>query len=164
MENYVQGITEEQQQMQSKFVSAAELSGEITGEMLLKKQIHEIPTLVEPIFPKVGLGCLAGSSDTGKSALLRQMGISVAAALPTFLGMRLNVSRRVVYYVSTEDDETATAYLLCRQNIDLNIDPTELRHLRFLFESENVIAELDKRLAVHPADLVIIDCFSEKYE
>ena len=56
MENYVQGITEEQQQMQSKFVSAAELSGEITGEMLLKKQIHEIPTLVEPIFPKVGLG------------------------------------------------------------------------------------------------------------
>ena len=163
MENYVQGITEEQQQMQSKFVSAAELSGEITGEMLLKKQIHEIPTLVEPIFPKVGLGCLAGSSDTGKSALLRQMGISVAAALPTFLGMRLNVSRRVVYYVSTEDDETATAYLLCRQNIDLNIDPTELRHLRFLFESENVIAELDKRLAVHPADLVIIDCFSDLY-
>ena len=65
MENHVQGITEEQQQLEANFVSAAELSGEITGEALLMKQIHEIPTLVEPLFPKVGLACLAGSSDTG---------------------------------------------------------------------------------------------------
>ena len=163
MENHVHGITEEQLQLEANFISAAELSGEITGEALLMKQIHEIPTLVEPLFPKVGLACLAGSSDTGKSAFLRQMVMATSAGLDSFLGMKLNVVHQSAYYVSTEDDETATAYLLCRQNIDLNIDPTELRHLRFLFESENVIAELDKRLAVHPADLVIIDCFSDLY-
>ena len=163
MENYVQGIIKEQQQMEENFVSAAELSGEITGEMLLKKQIHDIPTLVEPLFPKVGLACLAGSSDTGKSALLRQLVMSVTAGLPSFLGMKLNARYRCSYYISTEDDETATAYLLSRQNSDLKIDPSELRNLRFFFESENIVTELDKRLAVHPADLVVIDCFSDLY-
>lgn len=163
MENYVQGITEKQQQMQTNFISAADLSRDVTGEMLLMKQIHEIPTLVEPLLPKVGLACLAGSSDTGKSALLRQLVMSVTARLPTFLGMKLNVLYGCSYYISTEDDETATAYLLSRQNSELDIAPLELRDLRFIFESENIVAELDKRLAVHPADLVVIDCFSDLY-
>ena len=163
MENHVQGITEEQQQLEANFVSAAELSGEITGEMLLMKQIKEIPTLVEPLFPKVGLACLAGSSDTGKSAFLRQMVMATSAGLKSFLGMKLNVVHQSAYYVSTEDDETATAYLLNRQNTDLNIPPADLRNLRFVFESENIVAELDKRLAVHPADLIVVDCFSDLY-
>ena len=46
---------------------------EITGEMLLNRNIREIPTLLNPLLPKSGLVCLAGSSDTGKSALLRQL-------------------------------------------------------------------------------------------
>ena len=91
MENHVLGITEEQRLLEANFVSAAELSGEITGEMLLMKQIHEIPTLAEPLFPKVGMACLAGSSDTGKSAFLRQMAMAVSAGLQYFLGMKLNV-------------------------------------------------------------------------
>ena len=45
---------------------------EITGEMLLSRNIREIPTLLDPLLPKSGLVCLAGSSDTGKSAFLRQ--------------------------------------------------------------------------------------------
>ena len=50
------------------------LPDEITGEMLLNQNIKEIPTLLEPLLPKSGLVCLAGSSDTGKSAFLRQLG------------------------------------------------------------------------------------------
>lgn len=163
MENYVQGITDEQQLLQANYVSADKLSDEITGEMLLMKHVHEIPTLVEPLFPKVGLACLAGSSDTGKSAFLRQMTMAVSAGLPSFLGMKLNAVHRSAYYVSTEDDETATAYLLNRQNASLNLVPSDLGNLRFLFNCENVVEELDRRLAVHPADLIVIDCFSDLY-
>lgn len=36
MENYVQGINEELRQMQTNFVSAAELLDEITGEQSLR--------------------------------------------------------------------------------------------------------------------------------
>ena len=118
---------------------------EITGEMLLNQNINEIPTLLEPLLPKSGLVCLAGSSDTGKSAFLRQLSMSVSAGLKAFLGMKLNVEHRSAIYVSTEDDETANAYLIARQNADMKLSPISLRGLRFLFDSENVALELEKR-------------------
>ena len=136
---------------------------EITGEMLLNQNINEIPTLLEPLLPKSGLVCLAGSSDTGKSAFLRQLSMSVSAGLKAFLGMKLNVEHRSAIYVSTEDDETANAYLIARQNADMKLSPISLRGLRFLFDSENVALELEKRLSSHPADLVVVDCFSDLY-
>ena len=139
------------------------LPDEITGEMLLNQNVKEIPTLLEPLLPKSGLVCLAGSSDTGKSAFLRQLAISVCAGLRTFLGMRLNAEHHSAIYVSTEDDETANAYLMGRQNLDLRINPVALRGLRFLFDSEDIVADLDRRLAHRPADLVIVDCFSDLY-
>ena len=139
------------------------LPDEITGEMLLNQNIKEIPTLLEPLLPKSGLVCLAGSSDTGKSAFLRQLAMSVCAGLKIFLGMRLNAEHHSAIYVSTEDDETANAYLMARQNMDLRISPTALRGLRFLFDSEDVVADLDKRLTHRPADLVVVDCFSDLY-
>ena len=130
---------------------------EITGEMLLNQNIKEIPTLLEPLLPKSGLVCLAGSSDTGKSAFLRQLAMSVCAGLKTFLGMRLNAGHRSSIYVSTEDDETANAYLIGRQNQDMRISPTALRGLRFMFDSEDIVADLDRRLTHQPADLIIVD-------
>lgn len=163
MQNYVQGITEDIEKMQDQVVLGANGFGEITGEMLLNKNIKEIPSLLEPLLPKSGLVCLAGSSDTGKSAFLRQLSMSVSAGLKTFLGMRLNVEHHSAIYVSTEDDETANAYLIGRQNNDLNMDPASLRGLRFLFDSEDVVAELDQRLTAQPADLVVVDCFSDLY-
>ena len=85
------------------------LPDEITGEMLLNQNIKEIPTLLEPLLPKSGLVCLAGSSDTGKSAFLRQLAMSACAGLKTFLGMRLNAEHHSAIYVSTEYDETTAA-------------------------------------------------------
>ena len=128
------------------------MENEITGEMLLNRNIRVIPTLLNPLLPKSGLVCLAGSSDTGKSALLRQLSMSVSAGLKTFLGMRLNTEHRSSIYVSTEDDETANAYLIARQNIDLKLSPQSLTGLRFMFDSEDVVTELDQRLTAHPAD------------
>ena len=137
------------------------LPDEITGEMLLNQSIKEIPMLLELLLPKSGLVCLAGSSDTGKSAFLRQLAMSVCAGLKTFLGMRLNAEHHSAIYVSTEDDETANAYLMGRQNLDLRISPTALRGLRILFDSEDIVADLHKRLTCNPADLVVVDCFSD---
>ena len=162
MNNYVDSIKENVRQIQCQ-AQDADIGNEITGEMLLNRNILEIPSLLEPLLPKVGLACLAGSSDTGKSAFLRQVSMAVSAGQSTFLGMRLCSSHHSAIYVSTEDDETANAYLIGRQNKQLGLSPTALRGLRFIFECENVVAELDKRLTAHPADLVVVDCFSDLY-
>ena len=163
MENNVQGITQDIEKILTGFASEDDLQKEITGEMLLNKNVREIPSLLEPLLPKSGLVCLAGSSDTGKSAFLRQLSMAVSAGLDSFLGMKLNVEHHSAIYVATEDDETANAYLIGRQNNDMNLAPSSLRGLRFIFDCEEVVAELDKRLATHPADLVVVDCFSDLY-
>ena len=162
MNNYANSIRENVRQIQCQ-AQDADIGNEITGEMLLNRNILEIPSLLEPLLPKVGLACLAGSSDTGKSAFLRQLSMAVSAGQSTFLGMRLCSSHHSTIYVSTEDDETANAYLIGRQNKQLGLSPTALRGLRFIFDCEDVVAELDKRLAAHPADLVVVDCFSDLY-
>ena len=163
MEKYVQGITQDIEKILTGFASEDDLQKEITGEMLLNKNVREIPSLLEPLLPKSGLVCLAGSSDTGKSAFLRQLSMSVSAGLDSFLGMKLNVEHHSAIYVATEDDETANAYLIGRQNNDMNLAPSSLRGLRFIFDCEEVVAELDKSLTTHPADLVVVDCFSDLY-
>jgi len=163
MGNVINGINKNIKQIEERFPSDSADSGEITGEMLLNRNITEIPSLLEPLLPKVGLACLAGSSDTGKSAFLRQLSMSVSAGLDNFLGMKLNTKYHSAIYVSTEDDETANAYLLSRQNQKLGISPSALGGLRFIFDCEDVVLELDKRLTARPADLVVVDCFSDLY-
>ena len=89
---------------------------EITAEYLLLQNVTEIPTLWGAYMQKVGLGCICGASDTGKSAFLRQLAMCVAADRDEFLGIPLHPIHRSVIYVSTEDDALATAYLLYKQN------------------------------------------------
>lgn len=164
MGNYGQGIRSDLLQRESSFgKSKSPVFDEITGEGLLMMKIDKIPSLLEPMLPKVGLACLAGSSDTGKSAFLRQFAMCVAAGVPTFLGMKLNAEHRSAIYVSTEDDEMASAYLVNRQNKELGLTPSCLKKLRFIFDTEDVVKELDARMSAMPADLVIVDCFSDLY-
>lgn len=163
METFTQGLINEFANMQTVFEPNTNVSDEITGEMLLNKNIQEIPSLLEPLLPKVGLACLAGSSDTGKSAFLRQLSMFVSAGTSSFMGMPLKTTHQSAIYVSTEDDETANAYLIGRQNKALGMSPNSLCRLRFLFESDSLVEELDRRLTIRPADLVIVDCFSDLY-
>lgn len=139
----------------------AESGGEITGEMLLTEKIEQIPCLVEPFLQQTGIACLAGSSDVGKSSILRQLAITVCTAQDTFLGFRLNAKYNSCIYVTTEDLERETAYLLNRQS--RNFTPKELKGLRFVFELKDLFNELDRRLTRQPADLVIMDCFSDTF-
>lgn len=134
---------------------------EITGEQLLLSDIKEIPCLVEPFLQQTGLACLAGSSDTGKSSILRQLAISIVTGEPDFIGFKINAKHRSVIYVSTEDLERETAYLLFRQSH--KYEPEKLQRLRFVFNIGSLYKELDSRLSNKPADLVIIDCFADAY-
>ncbi|MBV6473424.1 MAG: hypothetical protein JPMHGGIA_01706 [Saprospiraceae bacterium] len=136
-------------------------NNEITGESLLLSEIKEIPCLVEPFLQQTGLACLAGSSDTGKSSILRQLAVAIVTGENSFLGFKINAKHRSVIYVSTEDLERETAYLLSRQTQAYK--PELLKGLRFVFEIEKLYSNLDKRLGNKPADLVIIDCFADVY-
>ena len=47
---------------------------------LLENPAERQPVLVEPLFPQCGLGAVIGSSDCGKSTMLRQLAACVAGA------------------------------------------------------------------------------------
>ena len=134
---------------------------EITGEYLLQVKIEQIPCLIEPLLQLIGLACLAGSSDTGKSSLLRQLDICIVTGDSKFLGFTINAKHKSVIYVSTEDDQSATSYLLNKQASVYK--PEQLKGLRFVFDTDNLLTELDARLTHKPADLIIIDCFADSY-
>ena len=140
---------------------SATSSQEITGEYLLNLKSEKIDTLVDPIFPRVGCICLAGGSDIGKSSLLRQLAINCVTGNSSFLNLPLNPIHHNAIFVSTEDDEHATSFLLTKQTNGYNA--SQLSKLRFIFDTTNLLFELKQRLTNQPADLVIIDCFADAY-
>ena len=136
---------------------------ETTATDLLNRKVESIPCLIEPILQAVGLAALAGSSDVGKSAFLRQLAFAVSTGASTFLGWPILAKHQSAIYVSSEDDENATAFLLYSLNKSQGIEPDLCQRLRFVFETHNLLNELDKRLTNAPADLVIIDAFGDLY-
>jgi hypothetical protein len=135
----------------------------ISAMDLLNRKIETIPCLVEPFLQKVGLACIAGSSDTGKSCFLRYLCMCVVSGESDFLGFNTNVEHKRAIYVSTEDDETAIACLLFQQNKDLNIKPSKLKGFEFIFDTENILKTVDNALTTNPADIVCIDAFTDLY-
>lgn len=135
----------------------------VRASELLSRGIEEIPMLFAPIFPKQGLALLAGASDSGKSMLLRNMAICVATGRD-YLGWKNNAIYKSCIFVATEDDERATSFLLNRHNKTLRLPNEAYKGLRFLFQSDNIEAELDNELAAEPADLVIIDAYSDVFD
>ncbi len=133
-----------------------------TGEELVGNSIIDIPMLINPIFPKVGIVAIAGSSDTGKSSLLRQLGMEIVSGKDYFLGFRIMAEHRSVIYVSTEDDEFAISSLIKKQNNrDLTAD--KYRGLRFIFDTESLDQKIIAELEREPVDMIIIDAFSDLF-
>lgn len=130
---------------------------------LIKRGVKEIPMLFAPVFPRVGVALFAGSSDAGKSMLLRCMSICTATGRD-FLGWKYRGIHRSCIFVATEDDEEATAYLLAKHEKTYGDPADDLNRLRFIFNSENVVSELDTELTIEPADLVIVDAYSDVFD
>ena len=78
------------------------------GAELLNMRITKIPTLIDPILPKVCLMALIGSSDIGKSSLLLQLCYDIVLN-NNFLGFPINAKHMSTLYVSTEDDKFAVS-------------------------------------------------------
>jgi len=134
-----------------------------SGTELLDNEIFEMPTLLEPIFPKVGLIALAGSSDTGKSAFLRQFAIHISCGHESFLGFKIKAKHHSSIILSSEDDELAISYLLNKQNRQLTIPNKDFNRLRYIFDTSNPVETLDSELSNNPADAVAIDAFTDLY-
>ncbi|MBP1646536.1 MAG: hypothetical protein H6Q16_2114 [Bacteroidetes bacterium] len=132
----------------------------VNGMELLGDGIDEIPKLIDPIFHRVGLASLIGSSDTGKSAMLRELCVCVVTGRD-FLGWKVEPIHKRAYYVSTEDDKMAISYLLKKQNEVYGLKPEDLENLVYIFETDNLLARLHNELSQKPADIVIIDTFTD---
>ncbi len=133
---------------------------------------EELPKLIDPIFPKVGLVSLVGSSDTGKSTFLRQLGISIALGLDNFVGYSINSTTRNVIFISTEDDPASTSVSIKKPIGKLigNIDKSVLHHLKFIFDIDvtgdsdrNLFKLLERDLSRIGADLIVVDAFTDVF-
>ena len=127
---------------------------------LLENPAERQPVLVEPLFPQCGLGAVIGSSDCGKSTLLRQLSACVACGRDFLLWKTFPVHKRVLY-VSTEDDSSAMSELLKRQNKAWQLSKEEAERVEFLFSCDCIAEKVEACLVAKPVDLVIIDTFGD---
>ena len=134
----------------------------VTGEELIGNTITDIPKLIDPIFPSVGVIAIAGSSDTGKSSLLRQLAMEIVSGKDAFLGFPIKAIHNSVLYVSTEDDFYALSSLMKIQNVERKA-PSTYSGLRFIFNSTNILGKIEAELKRKPVDAVIIDAFADLY-
>ncbi len=132
----------------------------LTMRQLLDSEQEEIPSLVEPILPACGLAALVGSSDSGKSALLRELSASVVSGRD-FLFWKTRPKHRRVLYLSTEDEACAMRTLLRKQNGGWNLSVQEAERMVFLFADEDFLQRIEAQLVFEGADLVVVDSFAD---
>jgi RecA-family ATPase len=111
----------------------------------------------------VGVAALVGSSDSGKSTLLRGLAMAVSSGARRYLGFELLPKHHSAIYVSTEDDAAAIGALMQRQLEELCTPKEAYATLDFIFDTENLLDTLDRNLEERPADLVIVDAFADLY-
>lgn len=135
----------------------------VNGFDMLSKPRVSMECLLNPILPRQGVVALVGSSDSGKSTLLRGLAMAVASGQERYLGFELTPRHRHAIYVATEDDEAAISTLMLRQIEELRLPKEAFTTLDFIFDTDNLLETLDRNLEESPADLVIIDAFADLY-
>jgi hypothetical protein len=131
----------------------------LTGEDLFKMSGEKPPMLIDGIAPQVGILALVGSSDTGKSMLLRQLAISCVRGF-NFLGFKLNVRYAAALLVVTEDEAQNLRWIYGKQTEN---NPQGLENLHFLFDSEDIIARLEEKLIHIKVDIIIVDAWGDAF-
>jgi hypothetical protein len=135
----------------------------ITGEQLYLMKPKDIPNLWDIYIPNQGLVALTGSSDVGKTSLLRQLAISTVLKKETFLGKPLKARYGRVLYISTEENRNSINQQL-RKQIPDDVKPEDLKGLCYIFNSEHTYQKIEEQLKFKKADAVIIDCFTDIFE
>ena len=133
------------------------------SEMIMTTPVDN-PTLLEPILPRQGVVALVGSSDSGKSSLLRWLAMAIVSGKEEYIGFRLNTRYRRAIYVSTEDDQLSIGSLMRRQTgSPTGLEAMEYDGLHFIFDTDNLLATLELGLKSYVPDVVIIDAFADLY-
>jgi len=135
----------------------------ISATKLMEMKNTEIPKLYDPIIPKGAIGILAGSSDTGKSMILRQLAICVTTGRD-FLGFPFRGIHKAVIYAASEDNQEAVAFFLKQSNKHYNDPANNWQNLSFTFITDNIVENLDNRLSMHPCDLIIVDSLQDFFD
>ncbi len=135
----------------------------VNGYDMLSLSTETMDCLLDPILPRTGVAALVGTSDSGKSTLLRGLAMAVASGSSSYLGFRLRPKHQRALYVATEDDAPAVGVLMQRQLEELCTPKEAYMTLDFVFDTDNLIANLDMMLEDKPRDLVIIDAFADLY-
>jgi RecA-family ATPase len=132
-----------------------------TASEMLVREYSETDTLLSPILPRQGVVALVGSSDSGKSSLLRGLAMAIVAGKCDYIGFSLNPRYGRAIYVSTEDDEASLSKLMRMQIMDDSADNYEGLH--FIFDTDNLLATLELGMQSHRPDVVIVDAFADLY-
>ena len=135
----------------------------VNGYDMLMREAEHLECLLDPILPRVGVAALVGSSDSGKSTLLRGLAMAVASGARRYLDFELRPRHNRAIYVATEDDMNAVSSLMQKQIAELQTPREAYSSLDFIFDTENLAETLDKALEESPADVVIIDAFADLY-
>lgn len=168
-ENFLEELRTETEQLLAELRHESEQERElyrkylVNGYDMLSRPAEKLDCLVEPILPRAGVAALVGTSDSGKSTLLRGLAMAVAARARRYLDFELNVRHGRAIYVATEDDESVISTLMQRQLEELATPKEAYASLDFIFRTDDLLATLDNSLTEHPADLVIIDAFADLY-
>ena len=103
-------------------------------------------TLLEPILPRSGVVALVGSSDSGKSTLLRGLAMAIVRGDEEYIGFKLNARYHHAMYISTEDDQQSLGSLMRRQTLSPSRDEA-LRYdnLHFIFDTDNLLETRNSR-------------------
>ena len=135
----------------------------VNGFDMLQTTTEQMDYLMAPLLPRVGMAALVGSSDSGKSTLLRGLAMAISSGAKHYLGFELQPKHHSAIYVSTEDDATAIGALMQRQLEELCTPKEAYATLDFIFDTDNLIANLEAMLEDKPRDLVIVDAFADLY-
>ena len=128
----------------------------ISGSGVLKSGSEEVPKLWDPMFNQVGTAGLIGSSDCGKSTLMRELCQRIIAGEKDYLGFRLNIRFQRAMYVSTEDNIQSMSPSLSKQI--KNKDEKILDNLTFVFNPESDIYErIEAELQKNDYDIIVVD-------
>ena len=128
---------------------------------MMQRDYTENDTLLEPILPRQGVVALVGSSDSGKSSLLRGLAMAIVAGRDEYIGFRLHPRYNRAMYISTEDDEASLSRLMRMQILDSEREQYEGLH--FVFDTDNLLETIELGMQSHMPDVVIIDAFADLY-
>ncbi len=150
-----------QREIEVERCSAAYLERISCASEMMQRDYTDDDTLLEPILPRQGVVALVGSSDSGKSSLLRGLAMAIVAGKSEYIGFPLHPRYKRAMYVSTEDDEASLSRLMRMQILDE--ERGQYEGLHFIFDTDNLLETIELGMQSHMPDVIIVDAFADLY-